>query len=61
MGYTTLNRFARGLCVNVLALFVIILAFIGIFQFQDITDILNDKFVISDDCDFSNVNKTLAH
>lgn len=57
MKYTRMSRIGRALVVSILALFVIAFAFIGILIFQSAGDILNDKYVISDDCDFESITK----
>ena len=61
MGFSKTMRRLRGYLVNILAVFVIVVAFIMIIYFQDVGDILNDKFVIADTCDFTSINKTSAH
>ena len=61
MGFPKSKRRLRGHLVNILAVIVIIVAFILILQFEDIGDIQSDKFVFADTCDFDSVNKTSAH
>mgnify|MGYP006952898639 FL=1 len=57
MGFSNTSRMGRSLCVNFLALIVLFLAFAGIFFFNHVTDLLDDKFTISDVCDFNSITK----